>query len=78
VKVPHGHGRWNHRFSEVIAAGAIPVVIADGLILPFSQLIDWRHAAVRVMHASNTATVMTVELMNAVSASNTTTTDHHH
>jgi len=44
--VPHGDGRWNYRFSEVVGACAIPVVIADGLTLPFEELIDWREAAV--------------------------------
>jgi hypothetical protein len=44
--VPHGDGRWNYRFSEVVGACAIPVVIADGLTLPFEELIDWTTAAV--------------------------------
>jgi hypothetical protein len=44
--VPHGDGRWNYRFSEVVGACAIPVVLADGLTLPFEELIDWRDAAV--------------------------------
>jgi len=44
--VPHGDGRWNYRFSEVIGACAIPVIIADGLTLPFQELIDWKTAAV--------------------------------
>ena len=46
--VPHGDGRWNMRFSEVIGARSIPVVIADGITLPFEQLIDWSHAAVSI------------------------------
>ena len=48
VLVPHGDGRWNFRFSEVIGAGAVPVVIADGLTLPYAQLIDWDMACVRI------------------------------
>ena len=43
---PHGDGRWSFRLSEVIGAGAIPVVLADGLTLPYSQIIDWSKAAV--------------------------------
>jgi len=46
VLVPHGDARWNYRFSEVIGACAIPVIIADGLTLPFEELIDWKTAAV--------------------------------
>ncbi len=45
---PHGDGRWNYRFSETILAGAIPVVIADGLTLPFDGVIDWINAIVRI------------------------------
>jgi len=44
--LPHGDGRWNYRFSEVVGACSIPVVIADGLTLPYEELIDWRDAAV--------------------------------
>jgi len=44
--VPHGDGRWNYRFSELVGACAIPVVLADGLTLPFEELIDWKDAAV--------------------------------
>lgn len=50
--VLHEDGRWNFRFSEVIAAGAIPVVIADGPTLPFEQLIDWTAALVRIEEAT--------------------------
>merc|ERR1711920_970999 len=41
ILVPHGHGRWNYRFSEVLRACSIPVIMADGLTLPFEELIDW-------------------------------------
>lgn len=48
IIVPHGDGRWSYRFSEVLGACSIPVVLADGLDLPFSQLIDWKEAAVQL------------------------------
>ena len=48
VLVPRGDRRWSYRFSEVIGACAIPVVISDGLALPFDDLIDWTTAAVVV------------------------------
>jgi len=50
--VPRGDGRWNYRFSEVVNACAIPVIIADGLTLPYAQLIDWRKAAIIVPESS--------------------------
>ena len=46
--VPRGDNRWSYRFSETLAACTIPVVIADGLSLPFEELIDWSTAAVFV------------------------------
>lgn len=46
--VPHGDGRWNYRFSEVVGACAIPVVMADGVTWPYEQLIDWSQAGVQL------------------------------
>lgn len=46
--VPHGDVPWSFRFSEVVAAGVIPVIVADGLDLPMSQLIRWEDAAIRI------------------------------
>jgi len=48
---PHGDQRWNLRFLEVLSAGSIPVVMADGLGLPFSQVIAWDEIAVRIDEA---------------------------
>jgi len=39
--VPRGHGRWTYRLSEAIGACSIPVIMADGLTMPFEELIDW-------------------------------------
>mmetsp|Transcript_182485 Transcript_182485/g.578321 ORF Transcript_182485/g.578321 Transcript_182485/m.578321 type:complete len:219 (-) Transcript_182485:3-659(-) len=50
--VPHGDGRWNYRFTEVVNACVIPVVIADGLTLPYAQLIDWKKAAIILPESS--------------------------
>jgi len=44
--VPHGDGRWIFRFSEVVAFGAIPIVIADGWQPPFGNVIKWEECAV--------------------------------
>lgn len=44
--VPHGDGRWSHRLVEAIGAGAIPVIIADSLTLPYEQLINYRDLCV--------------------------------
>ena len=39
--VPRGHGVFSRRLVEVLAAGAIPVIISNGWILPFEEV---RHA----------------------------------
>ena len=46
--VLHGDGRWSHRLIEVMGSGAIPVIIADGLTLPFEQLINYSSACIWV------------------------------
>ena len=38
---PHGDQRWNIRFLELLGAGAVPVLVADGLENPFGKLVDW-------------------------------------
>jgi hypothetical protein len=38
--VPRGFGLHSHRLLEALSAGAVPVVIADGLVLPFEQEDD--------------------------------------
>ena len=50
--VPHGHARFNYRFSEAVGACAVPVVVADGLTLPFEPLVDWSRASVRISEHS--------------------------
>ena len=44
---PRGDQLFSYRFTEALSAGAIPVVHADGWVLPFArQLIDWKECAV--------------------------------
>ena len=50
--VPHGRARYNYRFSEAVGACAVPVVVADGLTLPFEPLVDWSRASVRISEHS--------------------------
>ncbi|KAJ8599732.1 hypothetical protein CTAYLR_003401 [Chrysophaeum taylorii] len=46
--VPRGDERWTFRFLEAVGAGAIPVIVADGLTLPYENLVDWENIVVRV------------------------------
>jgi len=48
VLLPKGDDRWSLRFSETLGAGAIPVIMADGLTLPYEHIIDWSKAAIRL------------------------------
>lgn len=45
--VPRGDNLFSYRFTEALSGGCIPVVYADGWVLPFSKaLIDWSSVAV--------------------------------
>lgn len=50
--IPHGDSRWNIRFSEAVSAGVVPVLVSDGLTLPFENLVDWRFASVYLEEAT--------------------------
>jgi len=39
------------RFTDAIRMGVVPALVADGLTLPFENLIDWTHAAVWIEEA---------------------------
>lgn len=41
---------WSPRLFEAIEMGAIPVIIADGIELPFERFLDWRLFSVKVLH----------------------------
>ena len=46
---PRGDNLYSYRFSEILSAGAIPVVYADGWILPYTySVVDWNDVAVLI------------------------------
>ncbi|WP_338441501.1 exostosin family protein [Synechococcus elongatus IITB4] len=45
---PRGHDIFSYRLLEVMAAGAVPVVLADDWVLPFSELLDWSEFSLQV------------------------------
>ncbi len=49
--VPRGDRAFSYRLLEVMSFGCIPVVLADGLVLPFDRLIDWGACALHVPEA---------------------------
>ena len=54
---PRGDALFSYRFSELAAAGVLPIVLSDGWALPFEQLIDWSRLSIRVPQ-SNVSSVL--------------------
>ena len=42
---------WSGRLAHIIQAGCIPVIIADAIVLPHEDLIDWRQFSIKVSYA---------------------------
>ena len=45
---PAGFGRWSFRLVQAVLTGSIPVLLADGYVLPFATRIPWDSFLVRV------------------------------
>lgn len=45
---PLGWAPWSPRIVESVVFGCIPVIIADGIVLPFEDVIPWKDIAVFV------------------------------
>jgi len=49
--VPPGWGLHTMRLLESMSVGCIPVIIADGWVLPFHEVLDWSQFSIRVPEA---------------------------
>merc|ERR1712003_455814 len=44
----HGYQPFSPRLFEIIVAGAVPIIIAPGYVLPFEDILDWRQFSISV------------------------------
>lgn len=54
--VPRGDALFSYRLTEIMAAGVVPVVVADDWALAFEELIDWSRVAL-VVRENETASI---------------------
>ena len=45
--VPKGLGYWSNRLYEVLFAGCIPVILSDGIELPFADFVKWESFSIK-------------------------------
>lgn len=45
---PAGYGQWSYRLMEALAAGSIPILMADSYVFPFKDQIDWDRYVLRL------------------------------
>lgn len=48
VLCPRGFGLSSHRLYEVLAAGRIPIIISDDLILPLDKYLNWNKFSIKI------------------------------
>lgn len=58
--VPRGDAEFSYRLLEVMSAGCIPVILSDGLVLPFDRTINWSAFSLHVpeKYALNLPTIL--------------------
>jgi probable glucuronoxylan glucuronosyltransferase IRX7 len=61
---PAGFAPWTKRFFEALIHGCIPVVIADTLVLPFEDQLDYSRLIVRVSQEELAQGLLKIRLQN--------------
>jgi glucuronyl/N-acetylglucosaminyl transferase EXT1 len=67
--VPRGRRLATFRLLEVLHAGAIPVILADNYVLPFSDVINWSRFAIVADEASGESLPELVAYLRRIPAS---------
>jgi hypothetical protein len=63
---PRGDNKFSYRFTEVLSAGAIPVILADDWVWPFRpELIKWEECAVILPENRVNETMIVLESISA-------------
>jgi hypothetical protein len=47
----YGWNPWSSRLAWIIQAGCIPVIVSDGVVMPFERSLDWSRFAIKINHA---------------------------
>ena len=58
---PEGFSPWSPRLYESICLGAIPLILAESIVLPFERFIDWRSFSTK-FHTHNVRNIIDVIL----------------
>ncbi|CAF4278367.1 unnamed protein product [Rotaria magnacalcarata] len=61
---PEGYSPWSPRIYEAINLGSIPLILADGIVLPFERFIPWRSFSLK-LNVSNVYNILDFVIGNS-------------
>ena len=62
--VLRGHVSFSYRFSAVVCSGAVPVLISDDWVVPFSEVFPFEHYGIRTLEVN---ALQMVSVLKAIS-----------
>lgn len=42
---------WSGRLADILLAGCVPLILNDGIVLPFEEVLDWQQFSIKVLEA---------------------------